>query len=172
MVQTNKPIHLLEPGVPQPMPSDSVHPAASPEPAVPSPVPRRARRQLPVFAVVGAVCTVAYLGLYAVLQPATGPQAANLIALLVTAVGNTAANRRFTFQVRGTRGAARHQLQGLVVFLAGLALSSGALAVVHLARPHASPLAEIGGLVAANVAATLLRFVLLRLWVFREPAAG
>lgn len=86
------------------MPSDSVHTAAAPEPAAPSSGTRRARRQLPVFAVVGAVCTVAYLGLYAALQPVTGPQTANLIALLVTAVGNTAANRRFTFQVRGSRG--------------------------------------------------------------------
>jgi putative flippase GtrA len=151
------------------MPSDSAPVAASQEPAAAPPAAVRVRRQLPVFAIVGAVCTVAYLGLYALLQPATGPQAANLIALLVTAVGNTAANRRFTFKVRGTRGAARHQLQGLVVFLAGLALSSGALEVVDRTDPHASSTVEIGALVAANVAATMLRFVLLRLWVFKEP---
>jgi hypothetical protein len=36
----------------------------------------------------------------------------NLLALLVTAVGNTAANRRFTFGVTGPRHAVRHQLQG------------------------------------------------------------
>ncbi len=90
----------------------------------------------------------------------------------MTAVGNTAANRRFTFKVRGTEGAARHQLQGLVVFLAGLALSSGALELVDLADPGASSTVQIGALVAANVAATTLRFVLLRLWVFREPADG
>ncbi len=173
-MQTNPLIPLLDPGVPQPMPSESA-PAASPEPAVSTPAPpaaARVRRQLPVFAIVGAVCTVAYLGLYAVLQPVTGPQTANLIALLVTAVGNTAANRRFTFKVRGTEGAARHQLQGLVVFLAGLALSSGALELVDLADPGASSTVQIGALVAANVAATTLRFVLLRLWVFREPADG
>ena len=39
---------------------------------------------------------------------------ANFIALLVTAVANTAANRRFTFGVRGPRDAVRHQVQGLV----------------------------------------------------------
>ena len=42
-----------------------------------------------------------------------GAQAANVVALLVTAVANTAANRRLTFGVRGRDGAARHQVQGL-----------------------------------------------------------
>ena len=50
-----------------------------------------------------------------------GAQAANLVALLVTAVGNTAANRRFTFGVGGRADAARHHLEGLVVFGLGLA---------------------------------------------------
>jgi putative flippase GtrA len=83
-------------------------------------------------------------------------------------VANTAANRRFTFRVRGADGAARHQLQGLVAFFAGLALSSGALAVVHRTLPDETQV-EIGALIVANAAATALRFVLLRLWVFKGP---
>ncbi|MFC1420430.1 GtrA family protein [Streptacidiphilus cavernicola] len=130
---------------------------------------RRVTRQAPVFAVVGAVSTVAYLGLYLLLQPPLGAQWANFTALAVTAVGNTAANRRFTFGVTGARGAARHQLQGAVAFLAGLALSSGALALLHRCDAHPSHLVQLTALIAANAAATLLRFVLLRLWVFRPP---
>ncbi|MET7381004.1 GtrA family protein [Streptomyces sp. NPDC005526] len=126
-------------------------------------------RQLPVFASIGVLSTAAYLGLYTALRPLLGAQSANLVALLVTAVANTAANRRFTFRVRGADGAARHQLQGLVAFLAGLALSSGALAVVHRTLPTAAAQVEVGALVAANAAATALRFVLLRLWVFQRP---
>ena len=42
-----------------------------------------------------------------------GAQAANVVALLVTAVLNTAANRAFTFGVRGRGRAPRHQAQGL-----------------------------------------------------------
>ena len=138
---------------------------------MPQDAPARGRvvRQVPVFAVIGAVSTVAYLGLYLLLQPPLGAQAANLVALAVTAVANTAANRRFTFGVTGSRGAARHQLQGAVAFLAGLALSSGALALVHRLVAHPSHLAQLTALIAANIAATLLRFVLLRLWVFRAP---
>ena len=61
------------------------------------------------------------------------------MALLVTAVGNTAPNRRLTFGVRGAANAGRHQAQGLVVFALGLALTSGSLAAAGRARaghPH------------------------------------
>ncbi|MGW2080430.1 GtrA family protein [Streptomyces sp. NPDC001939] len=128
----------------------------------------RVTRQLPAFAIIGVISTGAYLGLYAALRPALDAQPANLVALLVTAVANTAANRRFTFRMRGTDGAARHQLQGLMAFFAGLALSSGALAVAHRTLPEA-PHVEVGALIVANAAATALRFALLRLWVFRRP---
>ncbi len=93
------------------------------------------------------------------------------IVLLVTAVGNTAANRRFTFGVRGVAGAARHQFEGLVVFGIGLGLTSGALALLHsLGEPHR--LVELSVLVAANLLATVVRFVLLRGWVFHPRRTG
>jgi putative flippase GtrA len=56
--------------------------------------------------------TLAYLALYALPRLGAGPQWANLIALLVTALANTAANRRLTFGVRGGERAVRQpQLQ-------------------------------------------------------------
>ncbi|MEU6343970.1 bifunctional glycosyltransferase family 2/GtrA family protein [Streptomyces sp. NPDC046977] len=122
--------------------------------------------QLLRFAAVGVVSTAGYLLLYAALRPAAGPQAANALALLVCAVANTAANCRLTFGVRGRAGAARHHVRGLVAFLIGLALTSGALAALHHAAPGAGHRVETGALVAANLAATLLRFLLLRSWVF------
>ena len=118
------------------------------------------------FAGIGVLSTVAYLVLYAALREPLGPQGANLAALLLTAVGNTAANRRLTFGVRGRADAVRHQGQGLVVFAVGLALTSGSLAVLHAAT--ASPVwLELAVLVVANLVATAVRFVLLRRWVFR-----
>ena len=58
------------------------------------------------FAAVGVASTAAYLLLFMMLHGSLGAQAANLIALLLTAIGNTAANRRFTFGVAGrARGA-------------------------------------------------------------------
>jgi glycosyltransferase involved in cell wall biosynthesis len=124
------------------------------------------------FGTVGILCTLAYLVLFVLLRP-LGPQAANLVALLVTAVANTAANRRFTFGVRGSAGAARHQFEGLVVFAVGLALTSGSLALLHWVGDPPR-VVELAVLVLANLGATVLRFVLLRGWVFhpRRKAMG
>ena len=127
---------------------------------------RVARRQLPSFAAIGVVSTLAYLGLYWVLRSFTGAMAANAVALLVTAVANTAANRRFTFGVTGRHRRVRQHLEGLVVFGLGLAVTTGALGLLEGGTDHPSRAAELAVLVAANAAATLLRFVLLRSWVF------
>ncbi|MET0493669.1 MAG: bifunctional glycosyltransferase family 2/GtrA family protein [Actinoplanes sp.] len=129
-------------------------------------VPAGLTGQLLRFAAVGVASTLAYLLLYALLRNGMGPQAANLVALLVTAVANTAANRRLTFRVRGNDGAWKHQAQGLVVFAVGLGLTSGSLALVHgLSNP--STAVELGVLVVANLVATGVRFLLMRIWVFR-----
>lgn len=128
--------------------------------------------QLPRFAAVGALSTVGYMVLYAALRPATGPQTANALALLVCAVANTAANRRLTFGLRGRGGALRHQAKGLLVFVIGLALTSGSLAVLHHATPRTARLTEFGVLVTANLATTLLRFLLFRAWVFADRRTG
>src|SRR3954463_8006584 len=124
--------------------------------------------QLLRFAVIGVLSTLAYTLLFLLLHPALGAQIANFAALLLTAIANTAANRRITFGIRGSTGIAVHHAQGLVVFGLGLALTSGSLAVLHTLAPGASRTAELLLLVAANAVATLLRFVLFRGWVFRS----
>ncbi|HEY5842880.1 MAG TPA: GtrA family protein, partial [Mycobacterium sp.] len=118
-----------------------------------------------LFAAIGIFSTAVYLLLFVALRGLTGAQGANLVALLVTALANTAANRRFTFGVRGRTGVARHQFEGLLVFGVGLALTSGSLALLTaVAEP--SRVVELVVLVAANLLATVVRFVLLRGWVF------
>ena len=99
-----------------------------------------------------------------------GAIAANVVALLLTSIANTAANRRLTFGVRGRGGAARHQFQGLIIFGLGLGLTTGALALLGYLAPAASQAVELAVIVAANAAATVLRFVLFRAWVFRPRA--
>ena len=77
----------------------------------------------------------------------SGAQAANLVALLLTAIANTAANRRFTFGVRGRRRRGpRTSSQGLVVFGLGLALTSGVAGACCTRSPPTPPAAvELGG---------------------------
>ncbi|WP_375482277.1 glycosyltransferase [uncultured Jatrophihabitans sp.] len=123
------------------------------------------------FGVIGVLSTLAYLLLFVLLRGALGAQGANLLALLITAIANTAANRRYTFGVRGS-GHGRHQVQGLVVFGLGLALTSGSLWLLTALSAHPARWVEVVVLVAANLVATALRFVLLRHWVFGRRVSG
>ncbi|GAA0900152.1 bifunctional glycosyltransferase family 2/GtrA family protein [Pseudonocardia zijingensis] len=134
-------------------------------------VPRGLPGQLLRFAAIGVASTLAYALLFLLLRDPAGAYAANLLALVLTAVANTAANRRLTFGVRGSAGAVGHQLQGLIVFALGLALTSGALAALHAWAPAASHAVELLVLVVANALSTLLRFVAYRAWIFRGRAA-
>ncbi|MFF9209250.1 MULTISPECIES: glycosyltransferase [unclassified Streptomyces] len=134
-------------------------------------VPKGLARQLVGFCVVGGLSTLFYLLLYSGFRTVTGSQIANACALLVSAVANTAANRRLTFGVRGRGGAVRHQAQGLVVFGIGLALTSGSLAALGAATARPAHSTELAVLIAANLAATVLRFLLFRAWVFPEREA-
>ena len=134
--------------------------------------PRSLLRQVVRFGTIGVASTIAYLLLFMALHGSIGAQAANLVALLITAVANTAANRRFTFGVRGGAGAAKHQFEGLIVFGIALAITSGSLAGLHafVEQPH--KLVELTVLVLANLVSTAVRFVLLRGWVFHPRRAA
>jgi putative flippase GtrA len=118
--------------------------------------------QMMRFTAVGVTSTIAYVLLYLLLRGVMSAQAANVVSLLVTAVANTAANRRLTFGISGRVNAARHQVKGLIAFGIGLALTSGSLAVLH----SASRGFEVSVLIAANLVATVIRFVLFRTWIF------
>ena len=123
------------------------------------------------FGAIGVVSSVAYVVLFMTMQESLGAQSANLIALLLTAIGNTAANRRFTFGIGGSANVARHHVEGLIVFAIALAITSGSLAVLHLVVADPHHLIELVVLVAANLMATAARFVLLRGWVFHPRRA-
>jgi putative flippase GtrA len=124
--------------------------------------------QIASFAVVGIASTIAYVLLYLLLRGAMSAQTANVLSLLVTAVANTAANRRLTFGISGRLHVARHQVKGLIAFGVGLTLTSGALAALN----HPSRRVEVSVLIAANLVATVIRFLLYRTWVFGKSWAG
>jgi putative flippase GtrA len=129
----------------------------------------RTARGLPLqiarFTVIGVASTIAYVALFLLFRLTMPAQAANVVSLLLTAVANTAANRRLTFGISGRSNAASHQVKGLIAFGLGLALTSGSLAVLG----RAGRLTEICVLLAANLVATVIRFLLYRYWVFGRP---
>jgi putative flippase GtrA len=118
--------------------------------------------QLIKFGFVGVLSTVAYLLIYLLLRIAVDAQVANLAALLITAIANTATNRRLTFGVRGGEDLIRHHAGGLLAFGIGLCLTSGSLMLLHHSLPNAGRAIEVSVLVAANAISTLIRFLTLR----------
>jgi putative flippase GtrA len=138
--------------------------AAPLEPAV----RHRLRGQVARFAVIGAGSTVVHLGILAMLTAPLGAQVANLVGLVVSTVANTAANRTWTFQVRGTERMARQHLQALVVFAVTWLTSSAALGLLAVLWPSASTLTTVAVVAAANLVSTVVRFTAMRSWIFRS----
>ncbi|HKH17177.1 MAG TPA: glycosyltransferase [Solirubrobacteraceae bacterium] len=128
--------------------------------------------QLARFACVGVLSTIAYGLLFLALRSPLGAGAANGLALAVTAVANTAANRRLTFRLRGRTGLLRQHALGAVVYLLTLSLTSSALVILHGIDASPPRALELAVLVAASTAATITRFVALRSWVFAHRSRG
>ena len=120
------------------------------------------------FAAIGVLSTLAYALIYLALRGTSGAAVANAIALAITAVGNTQANRRWTFGLRGRRRLVRQHAAGALVFLLTLALTSGALFVLHAVDPRPARLVELAVLIGASVTATVTRYLGLRFWVFTQ----
>jgi glycosyltransferase involved in cell wall biosynthesis len=122
------------------------------------------------FMAVGVVSTIAYALLFLLLRSPLGPEGANALALAVTAVANTHANRRLTFGISGRRDLLRQHAMGAFVYVLTLGLTSGALAVLHGLDPGSGRALELTVLVAAGICATVTRYMALRSWVFAPRA--
>ena len=83
-------------------------------------------------------------------------------------VANTAANRRWTFGVRGRRHLGRHHLQALTVFGLTWGMSSLALLLVGAVSTDPGAAAQTVAIAAANLVATAVRFVAMRRWIFSD----
>jgi glycosyltransferase involved in cell wall biosynthesis len=118
------------------------------------------------FLAVGVVSTIAYALLYLLLRGPVGAEGANALALGITAIGNTHANRRLTFGISGRSELVRQHAMGAVVYVLTLGLTSGALAVLHGLDPRPGRALELAVLVTAGICATVTRYMALRSWVF------
>jgi putative flippase GtrA len=124
------------------------------------------------FLAIGLISTIAYALLYLSTRTLLGGPVANALALALTAVANTHANRRYTFGIHGRTRLLRHHLAGALVFVLALALTEGALLMLRGLAPHASPAIEVSVLVSASAVATISRYVALRTWVFARSRSG
>jgi putative flippase GtrA len=124
--------------------------------------------QLIAFAMIGVIATAAYAALYWLLRQAAPPPLANTIALLVTALPNTAANRRFTFRVREPGGLVGDHVGGLLALSLALVVTSVSVLALQAVEPGASRVTELVVLVAANLIATGARFLLPRIVILHR----
>ena len=124
--------------------------------------------ELPVvrFAIIGVLSTIAYALLFLLLRAPLAPDGANAMALAITAVANTQANRYFTFRLRGRDGLFRQHAAGALVYVLALGMTAGALRLLGALNPHPARAVEVTVLIAASLLATVTRYVALRTWVF------
>jgi putative flippase GtrA len=111
------------------------------------------------FVGIGVISTLAYALLFLILAGPLGSSLANAVSLVLTAVANTAANRRLTFGVRGRQALLRHHVGGLAMFALQLAMTDAALALLHSADPHSARALELTVLLVASFCATATRYV-------------
>jgi putative flippase GtrA len=124
-------------------------------------------RQISRFITVGIASTLAYVALYAMLRGVLAAEPANAVALVTTAIANTAANPRHTIGVTGRDSLVRDHAAGILAFGIALAITTLSITLLHRYAPSASRTEELGVLVAANVLATMVRFVVLRSLIAR-----
>jgi glycosyltransferase involved in cell wall biosynthesis len=125
--------------------------------------------ELSSFARIGALSTVVWLLLWLALRPALGAFAANAVALVVCSIPNTAANWRLTFAQRAPFSRQDQVMGGVALLAASLGATTFALAVA-IGAGATSAAAEGLALLLANGVVALIRFVLLRAWVYRGRA--
>jgi putative flippase GtrA len=118
------------------------------------------------FMAVGVASTLAYVVLYLMLYSGLGAAGANALALALTAIANTAANRRVTFGVRGRAGVLHHHARGALVYALTLGLTSASLLSLHRIDARPPRAVELAVLVVASALATVSRYIALRSWVF------
>lgn len=126
--------------------------------------------QLLSFGAIGALSTVLTALLYALFRVWWPPLAANLVALVLATLCNTEANRRLTFR-RGGGCSGRIHARGLLVFALYYAITSGALLALQAWSADSTRWMEVAVLLASSATGTLVRFVLLKVWVFRNETA-
>ena len=129
-------------------------------------------RQLARYTVVGALGTAVSTVLYLVFRTWWDAIPANLAAIVLSTIASTEANRRFTFG-GAVVDRAREYMQntGTVAFYAFY--SSAVLLLLDQVVVDATALQESLVVAGASVVGGLLRFVVLRNWVFgRDPATS
>jgi glycosyltransferase involved in cell wall biosynthesis len=122
--------------------------------------------QLLRFAGVGVISTLGYLFLFIAWRPIAGDFGSNALALAICTLFNTAVHRELARNMQGSRHQGRFVAVSAGLFAISLGLTSLGLLAAHALSGSSLPVALVA-VTVANAAAAVLRFALLRAWVFR-----
>ncbi len=120
-------------------------------------------RQTVSFVVIGVVSTLISLAIFLALRDEIGAPWANAVGFTATAIGNNWANRRWTFDRRGDDDRVWRTTTTLTIFV--LSLVGTTLAIASVEGNRSAELLVLG---VTWAAAALIRFVILRAWVYRK----
>jgi putative flippase GtrA len=122
--------------------------------------------QLLRFAGVGAISTLGYLFLFIAWRPIAGSFGANALALAICTLFNTAVHRELSRNMHRPARSGRFAAVVAGLFAISLALTTLALLAAHALSATSLAVALVA-VTVANAAASVLRFAILRAWVFR-----
>jgi putative flippase GtrA len=125
--------------------------------------------QLLRFAGVGLLSTMAYLILFLAGRSTLGPYVGNAVALAICTICNTAAHRELSRSLPVRRHKGRVVAMTFGLFSLSTVLTSMALVVVHLVGGSSLAL-TLAAVTVANGVAAILRFAVLRNWLFHTQA--
>jgi hypothetical protein len=125
--------------------------------------------QLFRFAGVGAVSTLGYLFLFIAWRPMAGTFGANALALAICTMFNTAVHRELARSMSGHAHKTRFAVAASGLFAISVGLTTLALIGARAIDVTSLPL-ELLAVTVANAVAAVLRFSILRAWVFRPSA--
>ena len=116
------------------------------------------------------VSTAVYLALVVILQDTFGIYLANALAIVACSLGNTAVHRRLTHRPGTDADHRRQATVGAALMAMSLTGTTAALAATRAVGLD-DLIPEMVALTAGNLAAAVVRFGILRTWVFR-PSLG
>ncbi len=122
--------------------------------------------QLLRFAGVGVVSTLGYLFLFVAWRPLLGAFGANAVAMAIATLFNTAVHRELSRSSDGLSRRGRLLAVAGGLYLVSLGLTSLGLVIAHWAAPGVL-LVQLLALTVANALAAVIRFAVLRAWIFR-----
>lgn len=131
-----------------------------------APTPERGvRQQFALYVLAGTAATAAHALLFLLLRDVLGAYPANLLAIVVSATANVEFHRHVTF--RGQDSSLFRRLVAIAMtVLYDATYSTAGLLLLQVFVPDPSATQQTATIVAAAAIGGLVRFMLLRSWVF------